>query len=58
MDGLQVGDALTAEHMRALFGAGMHPLAAQRLAQQSDTDLTEDNIRAATRVGRRSNPRR
>jgi len=29
IDGLDAGDAVTAEQMRALFGAGMHPLAAQ-----------------------------
>ena len=51
IDGLQAGDAVTAEQMLALFGAGMHPLAAQRLEQLSDTDLTEDNVRAATRLG-------
>ena len=28
IDGLSAGDAVTAEQMRALFGAGMHPLAA------------------------------
>ena len=37
--------------MRALFGAGMHPLATQRLEQLRDTDLTEANIWAATRLG-------
>ena len=26
VDGLHVGDPVTAEQMRALFGAGMHPL--------------------------------
>ena len=51
IDGLQAGDAVTAEQMLALFGAGMHPLAAQRLEQLSDTDLTEDSVRAATRLG-------
>ena len=30
IDGLQVGDPVTAEQMRALFGVGLHPLAAQR----------------------------
>jgi hypothetical protein len=34
-----------------LFGAGMHPLATQRLEQLRDADLTEANIRAATRLG-------
>ena len=51
IDGLQAGDAVTAEQMRALFGAGMHPLAAQRLEQLPDADLTDDNIRAATWLG-------
>ena len=51
IDGLQAGDAVTAEQMRSLFGAGMHPLAAQRLEQLPDADLTDDNIRAATRLG-------
>jgi TrwC relaxase len=30
VDGLNAGDAVTAEQMRALYGAGMHPLATQR----------------------------
>ena len=29
IDGLSVGDAVKAEQMRVLYGAGMHPLAAQ-----------------------------
>jgi hypothetical protein len=33
IEGLSVEDAVTAEQMRALFGAGMHPFAAQRLEQ-------------------------
>ena len=33
IDGFNAGDAVTAEQMRALFGAGMHPLAARRLQQ-------------------------
>jgi conjugative relaxase-like TrwC/TraI family protein len=49
--GLSAGDAVTAEQMRALFGAGMHPLAAQRLEQLGAADLTEANVRAATRLG-------
>jgi conjugative relaxase-like TrwC/TraI family protein len=51
IDGLQAGDAVTAEQMRSLFGAGMHPLAAQRLEQLPDADLTNDNIRAAIWLG-------
>jgi conjugative relaxase-like TrwC/TraI family protein len=51
IDGLSAGDAVTAEQMRALFGAGMHPLAAQRLDQLGAADLIEANVRAATRLG-------
>jgi hypothetical protein len=41
IDGLDAGDAVTGEQMRALFGAGMHPLATQRLEQLRDADLRE-----------------
>jgi conjugative relaxase-like TrwC/TraI family protein len=51
VDGLEAGDAVTAEQMRALFGAGMHPLATKRLEQLRDADLSDANIEAATRVG-------
>jgi hypothetical protein len=51
IDGLQPGDAMTAEQMWALFGVGMHPLATQRLQQLSDDELSDENIRAATRLG-------
>ena len=51
IDGLNAGDPVTAEQMRALFGAGMHPLAAQRLEQLDAADLTDANVRAATRLG-------
>jgi hypothetical protein len=51
IDGLNAGDAVTAEQMRSLFSAGMHPLAAQRLEQLPDADLTDDHIRAATWLG-------
>jgi len=37
--------------MRSLFGAGMHPLAAQRLERPDAADLTGTNIKAATRLG-------
>ena len=40
---VSVGDAVTAEQMRALFGTGMHPLAAQRLEQLGAADLTDTN---------------
>src|SRR5215212_5185364 len=51
IDGLSAGDAVTAVQMRALFGAGLHPLAAQRLEQLDAADLTDTNVRAATRLG-------
>ena len=51
IDGLNAGDAVTAEQMRALFGAGMHPLASQRLGQLEAADLTDTNIKAATQLG-------
>ena len=37
IDGLNAGDPVTAEQMRALFGAGMHPLAEQRIQQLAGT---------------------
>ncbi len=51
IDGLNAGDPVAAEQMRALFGAGVHPLAAKRLEQLSDADLTDANIEVATRLG-------
>ena len=41
IDGLNAGDPVTAEQMRALFGSGMHPLADQRIQQLEGPDLTE-----------------
>src|SRR5215216_4242259 len=51
IDGLNAGDAVTAEQMRALFGAGLHPLAEERLEQLGAADLTGTNIKAATQLG-------
>jgi hypothetical protein len=51
IDGLSAGDAVTAEQMRALFGAGLHPLATQRLEQLDGADLTDTSVRAATQLG-------
>ena len=51
IDGLSAGDAVAAEQMRALFGAGMHPLATQRLEQLDAADLADPSINAATRLG-------
>ena len=51
IDGLNSGDVVTAEQMRALFGAGMHPLATKRLQQLAAAELTDTNIKTATRLG-------
>jgi hypothetical protein len=51
IDDLHAGDAVTAEQMRALFGAGMHPLAAQRLEHLETAELIDENIKAATQLG-------
>ena len=51
IDGLNVGDAVTAEQMQALFGAGLHPLAAQRQQQLQGPDLTTQDYQAVTRLG-------
>ena len=51
IDGLNAGDPVTAEQMRALFGAGMYPLAAPRLEQLGVADLSDANIKSATRLG-------
>jgi conjugative relaxase-like TrwC/TraI family protein len=51
IEGLNAGDPVAAEQMRALFGVGMHPLAAQRLEQLGVADLTGANIKSATRLG-------
>jgi conjugative relaxase-like TrwC/TraI family protein len=51
IDGLGVGDPVTAEQMRALFGCGLHPLAETRLQQLDGTDLTEQDFREVMRLG-------
>jgi hypothetical protein len=40
IDGLDVGNPVTAEQMRALFGCELHPLAELRLQQLEGPDLT------------------
>ena len=40
IDGLDAGDPVTAEQMRALFGCGLHPLAELRQQQLDGPDLT------------------
>jgi conjugative relaxase-like TrwC/TraI family protein len=51
IDGLDVGDPVTAEQMRALFGCGLHPLAELRLQQLDGPDLTGHDLRDVMRLG-------
>src|SRR4029453_9184627 len=51
IDGLDVGDPVTAEQMRALFGCGLHPLAELRQQQLEGPDLTLWDFQNAVRVG-------
>jgi conjugative relaxase-like TrwC/TraI family protein len=51
IDGLAVGDPVTAEQMRALFGCGLHPLADLRQQQLVGPDLTEQSCQVAARLG-------
>jgi DNA primase catalytic core len=53
IDGLRVGDPVTAEQMQALFGVGLHPLATQRQQQLQGPDLTDRDYLAVTRLGAR-----
>ena len=49
IDGLDAGDIVTAEQMKALYGLGLHPLAAERLAAAGDADVA--TVEAAGRLG-------
>ena len=51
IDGLAVGDEVTAQQMQSLFGAGLHPLAQQRREQLQGPDLSEADYKAVTRLG-------
>jgi conjugative relaxase-like TrwC/TraI family protein len=51
IDGLDVGDPVTAEQMRALFGCGLHPLAEARLQQLDGPDLTGRDFQQVMRLG-------
>jgi hypothetical protein len=51
IDGLDVGDPVTAEQMRALFGCGLHPLAELRLQQLEGADLAGQNFQNVMRLG-------
>jgi conjugative relaxase-like TrwC/TraI family protein len=51
IDGLNVGDPVTAEQMRALFGCGLHPLAELRQQQLEGRDLTPRDFQEVTQLG-------
>ena len=51
IDGLEAGDPVTAEQMRALFGCGLHPLAELRQQQLEGPDLTTRDFQEVTRLG-------
>jgi conjugative relaxase-like TrwC/TraI family protein len=51
MYGLDVGDPVTAEQMRNLFGCGLHPLADVRAQQVEGSDLTLHAIEKTMRLG-------
>src|SRR4029453_10455595 len=51
LDGLTVGDPVTAEQMRALFGCGLHPLAELRQQQLEGPDLTPHDFQEVARLG-------
>jgi conjugative relaxase-like TrwC/TraI family protein len=51
IDGLTVGDPVTAEQMRALFGCGLHPLAELRQQQLEGPDLSARDFQEAARLG-------
>ena len=51
IDGLDVGDPVTAEQMRNLFGCGLHPLADVRAQLLDGSDLTLNAVDDAMRLG-------
>src|SRR6187200_3644834 len=51
IDGLDAGDPVTAEQMRALFGCGLHPLAETRLQQLDGPDVTAQDFHNVMRLG-------
>ena len=51
IDGLTAGDVVTAEQMQALFGLGLHPLAAEQQAAVVDDQLAVQNVEADRRLG-------
>ena len=51
IDGLDVGDPVTAEQMRALFGCGLHAFAGLPLQQLGGADLTGGDFQDVMRLG-------
>src|SRR5215211_4913206 len=51
IDSLKAGDPVKAEQMLALFGVGLHPLAAQRQQQLEGPGLTSRDYLAVSRLG-------
>jgi hypothetical protein len=51
IDGLTVGDPVTAEQMRVLFGCGLHPLAELCQQQLEGPDLTIRDFQDGARLG-------
>ncbi|WP_420176099.1 relaxase domain-containing protein [Luteococcus sp. OSA5] len=51
IDGLAAGDVVTPEHMRALFGAGLHPLAELPSPRFEGEQPTAEQIRGARMIG-------
>src|SRR5687768_17077135 len=51
IDGLTVGDPVTAEQMQALFGCGLHPLAELRQQQLEGPDLSLGDFQDAAQLG-------
>lgn len=58
IDGLEVGDTVTADHMQSLFGSGHHPLATQRakeldlrIGRPDQVSPTEADYKQASRLG-------
>jgi conjugative relaxase-like TrwC/TraI family protein len=51
IDGLNPGDPVTAEQMRALFGCGLHPLAELRQQQLEGPNLTTRDYQEVVQLG-------
>jgi conjugative relaxase-like TrwC/TraI family protein len=51
IDGLNAGDIVTAEQMRALFGSGLHPLAQERSRALYEQNASANQVLKATRLG-------